>query len=387
MNVILALGIIMITGVVGGKLVGYINFPSVTGYLVFGILVGPSLLNLVPKEMVSELAPVNDLALGIIAVSIGGELSWKRLKKSGKNLSKLFLSEAFLTFLLVTSISWFLSSSLPIALVLGVLSMATAPAAILAMIRDYRARGEFPSLLLSLVALDNLFCIISFGIVTTLLQMVYFEAAPLSLAMLGGVAGNMLLSIIIGVFLGFAISYLSSFSLPENKFLVIILGVILLGVGTGIALNLSSLLITMIMGLVMVNFSYQPQQIFALIGRIDTPILVTFLTMAGVKLDLGILSQIGLLGAAYIIARLAGKIIGAALGATFCRDMPKSYRRGIPMALTPQAGVAIGLSILVEQKLPLPEGLIVTLILSTVIIFELLGPLLVKRALEITDAI
>lgn len=387
LNTILAISLILLAGVIGGKLASMVRLPSVTGYLLMGITLGPSLLNSIPQEVLYELAFINEVALGVIAFSIGGELTRERLKRMGQNLTRVFLGEAILTFSLVFLISYSISRSLPLSLLLGVLSLATAPGAIIVILKDYEAKGEFPQVLLSLVALDNLFCIISFGLITSILQVLYYEGSSFSFLLIGAILGNIILSFGVGIICGYSLIILSRYSLPKNKQLVILLGVILLGVGIGIAFHLSSLLITMVIGFMVINYATRPSSFFYLLNTIDTPILVAFLTLAGLKLDIRVLGQVGLLGLGYILARLVGKILGAHIGALFCTQMPDSFKYNIGLALTPQAGVAIGLSVLAQQKLPLPEGLIVSLILSTVIIFELIGPLLLKKALLASGSI
>lgn len=387
LNSVLALGLILLLGVLGGKLASMVRLPSVTGYLIVGLILGPSLFNVLPWEVLYELEPINELALGIIAFSIGGELTFLRLKRIGKNLTKVFLGEAFLTLFLVSLISYIISRSLSLSLVLGVLALATAPGAIIVILKEYRAQGEFPQVLLSLVALDNLFCIITFGLVTSILQVFYFEGATLSLAVLGAVFGTLFSSLMVGLLGGYSLAFITRFRLAESKHLVIILGTILLGVGIGMAFQLSSLLITIVMGFIVANYARRPSSSFKQISAVETPILVAFLTLAGLKLDIWVLSQAGLLGFGYILARMAGKILGSRAGAIFCSAFPSSYKEYIGYALTPQAGVAIGLSIVAEQKLPLPEGLIISLILSTVLFFEIIGPLLLKKALLATNSI
>ncbi len=381
-NTTLAAGIILLAGIIGGRLANYLKLPSVTGYLIAGLIVGPSVLNLFPKPVLDNLEPINSLALGIIAISIGGELTLSRLKVIKQKIPPIFLSEIVLTFILVSSTSYFISRSIPLAIILGVLSLATAPAAIVSILREYKAKGEFPRLLMSLVALDNLFCIIGFGIATSLLQILFYQSITPSNGLFIAIFGEMMIAILMGAGFGLLMVFLNRLSFSEEKLLVINLGMILSAVGIAERFGLPSLFVAMLMGIIVANVSKNHKRVFRLFHRVEFPILVAFLTLAGVKLNLSIIGQVGLLAIGYIIARFTGKVVGARFGSMFSKDMCYEYRKNMGLALTPQAGVAIGLAILAEDKLPVEDGVVITLILSTVIFFELVGPIMVKKALQ-----
>ncbi len=382
-----AAGAILLLGLLGGKLANKVSLPSVTGYLVAGLIIGPSVLNLIPDSTLNNLEPINELALGIIAITIGGELTKDKLKLVKQQLPPIFLAETVLTFLFVTTTIYLISKSLPLAFVLGILSLATAPAAIISVLKEYKARGEFPRLLMSIVALDNLICIMGFGIITSLLGILFYQSIDPSNGLLIAIFGELLLSLFLGIGFGIIILFLNRNSFSDDKLLVINLGMLLFAVGIAETFGLPSLFVAMLMGVIIANFSKSAKRIFRLITQVEFPILVAFLTLAGVKLDLGIVGDIGFLAIGYVLARLAGKIGGARIGAIFSKDLPKRSRQSIGMALTPQAGVAIGLAILAEEKLPIEDGVVITLILSTVIFFELIGPVLVKKALQNCDCI
>ncbi|UMZ74257.1 cation:proton antiporter [Natranaerofaba carboxydovora] len=381
-STVLAAGIVLIVGIIGGRLVNYIKLPSVTGYIVAGLIVGPSVFNILSEDLLNSLEPVNTMALGVIAITIGGELTVDRFRMIKKKIPPIFFAEIFITFALVTIVMYVLSGSVPLAIVLGVLSLATAPAAIMSILKEYKAKGEFSRLLISLVALDNLLCIVGFGIVVSMLRVLFYQSIEPESHVLIAIFGEFLLSLLIGVGLGFMLVFVNRFSFTEDKLLSVNLGTVLLAVGFAEVFDLPSLLIAMLMGITVTNFLPNPQLFFKLFQRVEIPILIVFLTLAGAKLNLGIIDQVGVMALGYIIARLIGKIFGSRIGAIFSKDMEPSYRKNIGIALTPQAGVAIGLAVLAEDKLPVEDGVIITIILSTVIFFELVGPILVKKALQ-----
>jgi len=381
-NTTLAVGLILLVGICGGKIASYIGLPSVTGYLLAGAAVGPSALDLFSNEVLENIEPINSLALGIIAVTIGGELTWERLKFIKDQIPPIFLCETVLTFILVALVSYFLSGSLPLSVVLAVLSLATAPGAIISIIREYRARGEFPQILLSLVALDNLLCIVGFGFATAALRIGFYRTIEPADGMLRAIFGELGVAAAVGVGFGMAVVLVSDIRMSDEKLLVINLGALLVAVGLGQLLHLPSLFIAMLMGIVISNFSPHNRRIFRLFGQVEFPILIAFLTLAGIKLDLSVLGDVGFLAAGYIIARFLGKILGARIGALFSRKMSAGYRKNVGLALTPQAGVAIGLAVLVGEKIPMDGSEVITLILSAVVFFEIVGPILVKRAMK-----
>ncbi len=391
MNVVLALAIIILMGVIGGKLARHrLNLPSVTGYIFIGILLGPSFLNFIGAELQDTFIPVKDIALGILAVAIGGELRFSYLQKMWGDLCRVFFIESLLTLVVVASLTTLISGSLALGLILGTLALASAPNTTIAVFREYKLKGDFPRTVLSLVALDNLFCLLLFGLIIGFLGMFHGgieEANTNGLLVFLGVLGNLFLSFFLGVLLGMLQVYLNRTVKSDNELLVWALGLIFLGVGASLMLGLQPLFTAMVMGLTVVNMSPRPQRFFNSLRSIDTPILIIFLTLAGAKINLAMLYQVGFLGLAYILARFVGKVGGSYLGGSICPNMPKKYRKHLGPALTPQAGVAVGLSLMVERTLPIFEGSILAIILGAVIVFEVIGPLLLKKALMETDSI
>jgi len=390
---LLSLGMVVMAGIFGGRLAKKLSLPSVTGYLLTGLLIGPSLLGIITEPVLDQVAPINDFALGMIGLSIGGELKWKFLRRHWENFSLLFLGESLLTFALVFSATYYFSGQFSLALILAILGLATAPASILAIIEERKARGIFPHMLMSIVAMDNFLCIIAFSVATTFLN-VYFFGAGANSALFLELSYEVGLSVMIGFILGALGAWVTNSISEDRHRQVMLTGIMLLAVGLPRQLGISYLFVTLIAGAIIVNFSTSQRKFYSTLHTIDTPILVLFLTLAGVKLKLGILPQVGLLGVIYILARVSGKIAGARLGAFGCKFLPSScqnvkpaYRRYIGSALIPQAGVAIGLALLAEQKLPLRENLVVTLVLGTIIFFELIGPIFVERTLDKVESI
>ena len=385
MNSPLYLAITLLVGLIGGKMAAIIKLPSVTGYIVFGMIIGPSFLNIITKEMIKGFSFINDLALAILAFSIGTELHRAVFKRLGKTLFLVSLGDILLTFTLVSGSAFLLGISINFAIILGILAMTVSPSGVYSIVKEYGAKGLFTKNVLALVAIDNLLCIILFGLATAILQGV--ETATIrGMDLVIILSKEIGFAILIGVFSGTLISIILKRKQNNNKFLVLLLGIILLNTGLAIELNLSALLINIVCGAVVTNVINRKFIISSTLERVELPIFVVFLTLAGAKLDINILSSVGFIGVAYVLGRLIGKVFGTYIASGFT-NLPGKIRNNVGMALTPQAGVAIGLSIVAEQKLTTSNGIITGIVLSGVIVFEIIGPLLLKQALRNTGEI
>ena len=376
MNTTLALGLLLVVGLLGGSLAVRGGMPSVTGYILLGLVIGPSFLGLITHEVIADLDFLRNMALAIVAMTIGGELRGTFFRRLGRELLPPFLGETILTFGLVAGGTILITGSLPMALILGVLATATAPAAIMSIIREENADSPFSRSLMALVALDSLFCIVAFGIVVGLGGL-WVEGVGVSLmAPLIEVLASLLLGLSLGGVLGLA----SMQPISDEKLLVLVLGLLLAVVGLGSSFGLSPLLIAMTAGIVIGNMPIRAWRPFWGLRTVEMPVLVAFLTLAGTYLDVSQITEIGVLAVVYIILRVIGKVVGGA-GGVVLSTLPKRYRWNLGVALTPQAGVAVGLAVFAEAELPFAAG-ITTLVLSAVIVLEILTPPLVRKALK-----
>lgn len=380
MNISLAIGIILLAGAAGGKIARLVNLPSVTGNLIAGILIGPSVLGIVQSDVLTDLTPINDLALGVIALSIGAELQWSKVKKLAGNVTKVFFAEALITLLFVFLALYFTNVPFRYALILAVISIATAPGAIIACIRENPGKANFSKVLLSVVALDNLFAITLFGIVLSFLQVTGGNLPDGSAPFWIMATRDLGVAILIGLVAGIFLILTAEYAKKDGHILVSVLGAVLMTVGVSNQLDTPALLATIIAGVIYVNFSKRASRISRSLFTVEGTILLAFLTLAGTKLDLSVLPTVGQIGAVYIIARFICKLVGTRLGSLFT-DFPISWKTNLGRALTPQAGVAIGLAIIAEQKEIFSPNSIMPVILAAVVVFELIGPILVRKAL------
>lgn len=381
-NILFYLSIVLFVGFIVGKLVSLIKLPNVTGYLIAGLLLGPYILGVIPKDAVSQMGIISNVALGIIAFNIGSEFSIQHLKKLGSKVIIITLLQAIGAFVLVlAAMTLIFNQSFPFSIVIATIATATAPAATLLVIKQYQAKGPVVDTLLPVVALDDAVCIISFSIASSIAKTIINPATSTSIIMtILTPLWEIALAIIIGAVGGFIICIFKSKIKNEGELLLVTFATILITVALCSMLNVSELIACMMVGTIVTNLVSNSLSIFKSIDRITLPIYVAFFTLSGAELDLGILRSVGIVGIGYIVARAAGKIVGAYLGAKLT-NMPDTVQKYLGITLLPQAGVAIGLSIAAQSILPEYSSAIRTIVLSATFIYELIGPVLTKIAL------
>jgi len=394
---ITALGVLFLCGYLVGKGAKWLKFPRVTGYIVAGVLLSPSLSGLLSAELVTErFAIVTDLALAIIAFAIGGSLKLSKLRQLGKSILWINFSQALcaclFTFGLLAALgpwllgagfsrAFFISGYLPMALMVGAVSAATAPAAVLAIVHEYRARGPLTTTLLGVVALDDATAIILFAFASNL------GAAAIELDAFSCYRGLVLPSLMIlaavlwGALGGFLLTTLTGVVKRKESLLVVILGGLLLVSGIAEQLQLSPLLATMTVGFCAVNRFKDGDNLFQAIERIEEPIFALFFTLAGAHFDFQVIKLAGPLALLIVLARFSGKLLGTKLGAGLA-GAPQVVRKYLGYGLLPKAGVTVGLILMAQ-----PPGnsqlyeIMLNAVLGSVIINELIAPPLVKYAL------
>jgi len=399
MNSILAIGILIIAGFFGGLVAKKIRYPRISGYIIVGMLLSPSVLNVIPSQLIREdLSVITDIALGIVAYLIGGSLNLERLKKLGKNIVTITPFEALGAWIFVSLLIIFLGhfvikfdglnpnfyqTYLPMAIIIGAISCATAPAAVLAIIHEYRAKGPLTTTLLGVVALDDAFAILGYAIAISIAGVLIIGVQALSLYQMLivpilDIAGSLLL----GTSFGFVLVYMSRFARTRKTLLVTVLGMIMLSIGTAKILGISSLLANMAMGFVIVNKMKPSEEMFRVIDDIEDVIFAVFFTLAGAHFDLGVVKTAGILALLIVIGRFSGKFVGAKMGAAISQA-PTAIRKYLGFGLLPKAGVTVGLVLLVQQNstFTIIGPIMVNAILASVIINELIAPPLTKYAL------
>lgn len=388
LNTLFYLALLLFSGLIFGRIVKLLKLPNVTGYLLAGLLIGPSCFKFLSTDMVSEMELISEIALAFIAFSIGSEFKVSYLKKVGAAPVIIAIFEGLTATLLVTVVLVLFGFDFEISLLLGAIASATAPAATLMVVRQYKAKGPVTETLISVVALDDAVALIAFGfsmaVVNALLHPGQASVAMSILSPFLEIVG----SIVLGFILGFVFKYPLKYFKKDSNRLILTAGFVLLGSALATLLGLSSLLLCMCMGAMLVNVSESSGSVFRLTEMFTPPIFLMFFVVSGAGLNVSYLPQIGLIGILYVIVRVIGKVAGASLGAILAKA-PEVIKKYIGLTLIPQAGVAIGLSLIAAQTLPEYGAQIRAVILCATFIYELAGPAItkigLKKAGEITE--
>ena len=375
------LGLSLVLSILAGYLIHYLHIPKVTGYLILGILLGPFGMELLTHEDINQLRFVSEVALGLIVFSIGGEFKISRFRKIGHQILVISFLEIFLTLLGVFILVVWVEKNFTLALLLGVIGIATAPAATLLVLREFDSEGPVTHHVLILVGINNLFCLILFRLIFPLVKIV--DSPTL------GFSGQQAFfwpffevigSLAIGFFLGLIVILGENRLQKKNEFLTLILATIVIGIGIGAFFNLSSLLINLALGSTVANLSGDYKNVVNQIKSVDLPFYIIFFLLAGASLHLDLLPSAGKIGFAYIVGRIVGKLLGIYLGARKIQA-PKTVRLYGGLGMLAQAGIAIGICQIITKEDPLHGSIITSTVLSSVILFELLGPVLLRWAI------
>jgi Kef-type K+ transport system membrane component KefB len=382
-NNLLSAGLILLLGFIGARLLKYVRLPSVTAFLLVGILIGPHVFNLVTEEIFAGADFFTNLVLGIIAFSLGENFRFDKIREGMKQVVWISIIAALGAWILVSAalIIYFIIIKVPLypALVLGAAASATAPAATVLVIREYRSTGYVTELLLKVVAIDDAWCLIFAAMAIAFGNAMRAEVFDMAIIFAG--LGEIFGAIIVGALLGYITSFFSRFVTTRDELIILILGFILLNVGLSIAFKLSVLLSSMTMGLMVINRARENYKFFDELRSVDAPLYLIFFILSGAHLDFGILYNMGIVGILYVLFRVIGKIYGAKIGAKIS-TAPKPAQDWLGLALTPQAGVALGIGLVAKSTFPDYGNFIFTIIAATTVIFELFGPLLTKYSLQ-----
>ncbi|HET9370563.1 MAG TPA: cation:proton antiporter [Vicinamibacterales bacterium] len=386
MNEFLSVGLVLMAALLAGHVAQLVRIPEVTGYLVMGLVIGPSALDLISHENIRTLGFLSDIALGLILFNIGAIFEASQFRRVGRGVVRVTLYEATLAFVLVFVVALISGMSLPVALLLAVVAMETAPATTLMVLNEYDAEGPLTSRLLALVALNNMYVLVTFGVVSTALLL--FATPGPSWIWSGyqafhGLLWSTLGSVALGALLGLLMDAWAARARESGEAMILSIGAVLIGVGASQWLGLSSLIVTLALGATVANASRRGDHLLRALGRIDPPFYAAFFVLAGAELVPSSVLGLGLLGIGYIVARAAGKIAGARF-ALRGQDVSDVVRRQLGYCLVSSSSLAVGLTIQIRQSFPDHAPTITGVVLAAVVVFEVVGPLLTRRALFAT---
>ena len=399
--ILLSISIALLTGLLLSRLAKKINLPAVTAYLVAGILIGPFVLGAlnvpgigITHEQLAGFSIISDVALGFIAFSMGNEFRIEQLKKIGKKATIIGIFQAVITTIIVDifliSLHFIMPDkfSLSAAIVLGAIATATAPAATLMVVKQYKAKGPVTDILLPVVAIDDAVGLIVFAIsfgVAKSISLGNFDLLSIVLEPLL----EIIFSLGLGLIMGALFSFVERFFHSRSKRMAISVTFVLMTVALsllkfeicGIHIGFSSLLACMMLGTVFCNTCDFSEELMHRADRWMAPILILFFVISGAELELSVFSEgsVLIIGLIYILSRSIGKYFGANISARVTK-CDKNIIKYLGITLLPQAGVALGMAMKAVELGP--EGNIVrNITLFAVLIYEIIGPFLTKVAL------
>jgi Kef-type K+ transport system membrane component KefB len=377
----LAMGVLLLAGYLGGRLARRFRLPAVAGYVLAGVLMGPSVFKIIPDTTNAALSPLKDFGVGMVAMVIGSELVWKKMRHLGWSIFVISICEAAATFILVyLAIRYLLGQPLVVSAMLASLATVTTPVATFAVIREYRAKGPFTSTLLGAIAVDDIWCITAVGMSVGLVLGMGTGTNALQIAYLLPPLWEVLSSIGLGIVIGIASIFVLHLIHDELEILALIAAIVFLNAGIARVFDLSALLMTMTSGVIISNF-YR-DNVLKVINRIDLPILIAFFTLAGAGLHLDVLVANWSIAAIYIVFRILGKTGGCYVGARIS-GADEKVRRYLGPAMLTKAGLSLGLLIYMQERLKGVEvgALLVSVELAAITFFEITGPIVVRWAL------
>lgn len=384
--VILSLAAILLAAFLLTRITKKLRLPNVTGYIFAGVLLGPYVLKVVPAVILGRMDFVTDIALAFIAFGTGKYFKFSALKKSGKQTVIITIFEALMAAVVITLTMIFVFRlSVPFSLLLGAIGCATAPASTIMTIRQYKAKGKFVNMILQVVALDDAVALIAFSVCAAIAQAMESDGGFTASVIVLPVIIN-ILAVGLGILGGWILSKLINENRSYDHRLVVVIAVLLALTGFCTALDVSPLLACMALGTAYMNISGN-KKLFKQVNKFTPPILAIFFVLSGMRLDILSLATAGVIGVVYFFVRIIGKYIGSYLGA-WVSHSEKPIRNYLGLALIPQAGVSIGLAALGQRILPAESGMMLsTIILSSAILYEMVGPLAAKTSLILAGAI
>ncbi len=382
LNTLLYLAMLLLGGLLCGRLVKQVKLPNVTGYLIAGLLLGPHMLNVIPPNVIGSFDILSNIALAFIAFTIGSEFKMSYFKRVGMTPIVIAIFEALTAVFLVQGILVAAGFDMAFSIILGSIAAATAPAATVMVIKQYKAKGPVTEALLSIVALDDAVALIVFGFAVAIAKAVTGsnDGSSAFITILRPFI-EVLLALGMGALLGVMFKIpLKFFKKNENR-QIITCGMVFLASGLADLIGASQLLTCMAMGAILCNVTRESNNIVKLAEYLTPPIFLLFFAVSGAELNISLIPAIGTLGVLYIVFRAVGKMLGATLGARIMKA-PQTVCKYLGPTLLPQAGVAIGLVSVSSTIVPQYAPKIRAVVLCGTMIYEIIGPAVTKFALK-----
>jgi Kef-type K+ transport system membrane component KefB len=383
MDELTSLGLILLLALLAGHLVRFVRVPEVTGYILAGVALGPSMLGWLSQENLIAMGVLSEVALGLILFSVGSAFEFSLFRRIGRQVVIVTLVESGLAMVAVTTGVLLLGQPWQVAFLLGSIATATAPASTLMVIRECDSSGPLTDSLLGNIAVNSLICLTTYALVATAIDLTSGSGAPMLATLYTSgywLAWELIGSVALGYLVGIMLAAWASQVTEGGEMLILLAGSILLCVGVSRALDLSALVASLAVGATMVNLTVQSRPLFQTLSGTDPPFYAIFFVIAGAELDVRLIPAMGVLGTVYVVGRAGGKFVGARIAARRL-GLQETVRRYLGFALLAQAGLAIGLALAVNARYPEFALVVSTVVLASVTIFEVIGPVSTRFAL------
>lgn len=384
MNELTSVGLILLLALLAGNLVKFIRIPEVTGYILAGIALGPSVLGWVSYENLAALEVLSEVALGLILFVVGSVFEFSRFRIVGKQILKLTLIESLLAAFLVGVSMIAIGQPWQVALLLGTIAIATAPASTLMVLRECNSSGPLTNTLLGIIAVNNIFCLVGYTLAAALIEVASSfnssrDFVEIAYTFLFPLVWQIIGSVALGYLVGLLLAAWSTHVTEHGEVQILLAGCVLLCVGAALVLDLSTLVASLAVGATMVNLSKRSQNMFDTLTRTDPPFYAIFFVIAGAGLDVTLVQSIGLMGVLYVFSRGIGKFFGARWGSRWL-GLEHSVQRFLGFGLMSQAGLAVGLVLAIDRRFVEFSPIVSTVVLAAVVVHEMIGPISTRFA-------
>ncbi|RKX91576.1 MAG: cation:proton antiporter [Spirochaetes bacterium] len=387
---LLVIGAALIFGVIGARLFKAVKIPQVVGYIIIGIALGVSGADIITKDLIQKFAPLNYLALGIIGFLVGGELKKSVFKKFGKSMIIILVMEGMLAFIIVSLLIGIYTKNWGLAIVLGALASATAPAATVDVLWEYKSAGVLTTMVFAIVALDDGLALLLYGFANAIARILIahkgFSIMSAIIKPLYEIGGSAALGIGIAFIYRYLLDITGRYRHEKDLMLSFTFGSIVLIIALSLKFGFDLILAEMFFGVTFVNIApHYSQRVFELMKGFSPPIYILFFVLAGARLEVTSVTVITLVTALlYLVGRTSGKMLGASIGARVSRS-PKKVSKYLGFCLFSQAGVTIGLAISTFHTFPELGITIINVVTLTTFLVQIIGPPFVKFAITKAD--
>lgn len=382
MSSILAVGLVMLSGVALGHVAAALGVSSVVGYLLAGITLGHAWPGIGGAITPAGTAFAAEMGLSLIAFVVGGELEARRIRSLPRGAVGIAFAQAILCVAAVLAAATTAGQPPALGLVLGAIAAATAPSTTIMIIRRHKADGPLTRMLLSVVAVDDAVCIMLYAVAVSVARALPVAGASQSVL---GVAGVFLWelagSVMVGVVVGIALGYFVKYARGGDELVVIVVGAVLLAAGLGSRMHVSPIISCLVLGATLTNLVMGSRKLFATIDRFSPPVYVLLFALAGVGCNFRSLAASISFFALYLVARVGGKAVGSFLAA-LAAQTSAAVRLRIGLSLLPQAGLAAGLTVAAGVALPDHRSMLASIVVPGILLFEAVGPFLLVTCLK-----